>query len=272
MHDDCDAFVEISTDADQKKSFRIKMKKEDERNLDKREKILKTCGLNAAAISTAPSPKATAKKKILKGNKGKDSGTSSEEERWLDAIESGKLEEVDDELKKIKPKDPKLMTARQRAMFERKTDTEPNPGVEQLMSLPTGYKEKVMTAEAIQKAALKSLKRKQLADEKREKDKKKTMERLLKKQESKASKVISKGRLSKRQVPLVTYRLTFEGSSISLPPGENFPLSSTKERSPPKQILCGVKQCKNPKRYSCSKTGIPLCSLQCYKANLLLTR
>ena len=55
------------------------------------------------------------------------------------------------------------------------------------------------------------------------------MERLLKKQESKASKVISKGRLSKRQVPLVTYRLTIEGSSISLPPGENFPLSSAKE-------------------------------------------
>lgn len=65
------------------------------------------------------------------------------------------------------------MTARQRAMFERKTDTaEQNSStVEQLMSLPTGYKEKVMTAEAIQKAALKSQKRKQLADEKREKDK-----------------------------------------------------------------------------------------------------
>jgi len=272
IHDDSDAFVDISSDADRKKSFRIKMKKEDERSLDKREKVLKTCGLNAPTISTAPSPKAPTKKKIPKGNKGKDSGTSSEEERWLDAIESGKLEEVDDELKKIKPKDPKLMTARQRAMFERKTDTEPNPGVEQLMSLPTGYKEKVMTAEAIQKAALKSLKRKQLADEKREKDKKKTMERLLKKQESKASKIISKGRLSRRQVPLVTYRLTIEGSSISLPPGENFPLSPAKEKSAPKQIFCGVNQCKNPKRYSCSKTGIPLCSLKCYKANLLVTR
>lgn len=60
------------------------------------------------------------KKKVAGGrSKGKDSGTSSEEERWLDAIESGKLEEVDDELKKIKPKDPKLMTARQRAMYER---------------------------------------------------------------------------------------------------------------------------------------------------------
>jgi hypothetical protein len=37
------------------------------------------------------SPKTLSKRK--KG-KGKDSGTSSEEERWLDAIESGKLEEV----------------------------------------------------------------------------------------------------------------------------------------------------------------------------------
>ncbi|XP_032667526.1 INO80 complex subunit B-like isoform X2 [Odontomachus brunneus] len=271
MHDDSDNFADISADADRKKSFRIKVKKEDERsNIDKREKILKTCSLNTPTTSTAPSPKATTKKKIPKGNKGKDSGTSSEEERWLDAIESGKLEEVDDELKKIKPKDPKLMTARQRAMFERKTDTEPNQSVEQLMSLPTGYKEKVMTAEAIQKAALKSLKRKQLADEKREKDKKKTMERLLKKQESKASKVISKGRLSKRQVPLVTYRLTIEGSSISLPPGEDFPLRSAKEKSLPKQVFCGVNHCRKPKRYTCAKTGVPLCSLQCYKANLIL--
>lgn len=36
------------------------------------------------------SPKTLKRRK----GKGKDSGTSSEEERWLDAIESGKLEEV----------------------------------------------------------------------------------------------------------------------------------------------------------------------------------
>lgn len=59
---------------------------------EKREKVLKT--LSISTISTAPSPKATVKKKMPKSNKGKDSGTSSEEERWLDAIESGKLEEV----------------------------------------------------------------------------------------------------------------------------------------------------------------------------------
>ncbi|CAH2073704.1 unnamed protein product, partial [Iphiclides podalirius] len=104
--------------------------------------------------SSSTPPKASSKKK----KKGRDSGTSSEEERWLDAIKSGKLEEVDEELKKIKPKDPKMMTARQRAMYERGNDKETCPGGEILLALPSGYKEKVMTAEAIQKAALKSQK------------------------------------------------------------------------------------------------------------------
>ena len=54
---------------------------------------------NVAGSSTMVSPKSTLKKKVSKGSKGmkgggRDSGTSSEEERWLDAIESGKLEEV----------------------------------------------------------------------------------------------------------------------------------------------------------------------------------
>lgn len=49
------------------------------------------------------------------------------------------VHKVDDELKKIKPKDPKLMTARQRAMLERKTtDKELGSTGEQLLALPTG--------------------------------------------------------------------------------------------------------------------------------------
>ncbi|XP_012263492.2 INO80 complex subunit B [Athalia rosae] len=269
--EDVEELMEVSThELDRKKGIKVKAKKEAEKPfIEKmREKSNKPTTPGAAGPSSATSPKTAPKKKVTKGNKGKESGTSSEEERWLDAIESGKLEEVDDELKKIKPKDPKLMTARQRAMFERKTDAEPSSSVEQLMSLPSGYKEKVMTAEAIQKAALKSQKRKQLADEKREKDKKKTMERLLKKQESKASKILGKGKPNKRQVPLVSYRITVEGSSISLPPGEEFPLPSTRQEKPLSVILCGADGCENPKKYSCSKTGTPLCSLQCYKNNL----
>lgn len=41
--------------------------------------------------SSSTPPKASSSKKK---KKGRDSGTSSEEERWLDAIKSGKLEEV----------------------------------------------------------------------------------------------------------------------------------------------------------------------------------
>ncbi|XP_049937659.1 INO80 complex subunit B [Schistocerca serialis cubense] len=212
------------------------------------------------------SPKASKKKRV----KGKESGTSSEEERWLDAIESGKLEEVDDELKKIKPKDPKLMTARQRAMFERKTDKECGPESEQLLALPSGYKEKVMTAEAIEKAALKSKKRKQLANEKREKDKKKTMERLLKKQESKSGKATIKHRTERQQGPCETYYNGTLGVALAMPPGADFPIKPQKAPAVPVMKYCGVSGCKNIKKYSCSKTKVPLCSLECYKRNLEL--
>lgn len=41
--------------------------------------------------SSSTPPKISSKKKKTRG---RDSGTSSEEERWLDAIKSGKLEEV----------------------------------------------------------------------------------------------------------------------------------------------------------------------------------
>lgn len=55
------------------------------------------------------------------------------------------------------------------------------------------------------------------------------MERLLKKQESKTSKVVPKGKIfTKRQVPLISYKVTLAGNSISLPPGEEFPLSVSK--------------------------------------------
>lgn len=217
---------------------------------------------SSSASKTTPT---SAKSRKNKKGKGKDSETSSDEERWLDAIESGKLEEVDDELKKIK--DPKLMTARQRAMYERGNDKEPSPGGEVLMSLPTGYKEKVMTAEAIQKAQIKSQKRKQLADEKREKDKKKTMERLLKKQDAKTGKQ-TKFKFVKSLHPVISYRNTLEGGSIILPPSVDFPLIAQVEKDPPKPVLCGIPGCFNIKAYNCSKTNVPLCSFKCYKQNV----
>lgn len=214
---------------------------------------------------TVETPKSSGKKKKGKGNR--ESGASSDEERWLDAIQSGKLEEVDDELKKIKPKDPKLMTARQRAMLERKGDAVPDPAAEQLLSLPSGYREKVMTPEMIKKAALKSQKRKQLMDEKREKDMKRTMERILKKQDKQSTKQSVK-KLIKKSGLTVCYRNNQDGITITFPPGIEFPLQKQAEPHPPPFVKCAVEGCPNSKKYSCSKTNAPLCSLECYKVNL----
>ncbi|XP_056632961.1 INO80 complex subunit B [Diorhabda sublineata] len=200
-----------------------------------------------------------------KKRKKRDSA-SSDEERWLTAIESGKLEDVDDELKKIKPKDPALMTARQRAMYDRTGEGTSSMSTPMLMSLPTGYKEKVMTAEAIQKAAIKSLKRKQLADEKREKDKKKTMERLLKKQDSKAAKQ-SKPRVVKTSTPSIVYKQNIDITIMAFPEGFDFPLQTKTIAQIPDPVYCNM-GCGNIKKYSCSKTGVPLCSLKCYKSNI----
>lgn len=214
-------------------------------------------------VKTTTTP--IANKNTKKKRQRRDSGTSSEEERWLDAIESGKLEQVDDELKKIK--DPKLMTARQRAMYDRSMDNkEPSPGGEVLLALPSGYKEKVMTAEAIQKAQIKSQKRKQMADEKREKDKKKTMDRLLKKQDTKATKTNKKTSM-KAILPMISYSDSIDnGPLLRYPPNAEFPLQAQTSIEPPKPTLCAI--CNQVKRYNCSKTNIPLCSFKCYKINV----
>lgn len=126
-----------------------------------------------------------------------------------------------------------------------------------------------MTAEAIQKAAIKSQKRKQMADEKREKDKKKTMERLLKKQESKALKM-TKAKSSRNTEPFILYTQNIYGTSLQYPPDIEFPLRAAKIYEPPKPKLCAMR-CGNLKKYSCSKTGTPLCSIECYKKNISRT-
>lgn len=123
-----------------------------------------------------------------------------------------------------------------------------------------------MTAEAIQKAAIKSLKRKQLADEKREKDKKKTMERLLKKQDSKAAKQ-AKPKVVKSSIPAIIYKQNLENTLMLFPEGYDYPLQPKKIIDYPEKKYCII-CCDNLKKYSCSKTGAPLCSLECYDKNV----
>lgn len=89
-----------------------------------------------------------------------------------------------------------------------------------------GYREKILTPEMLQKKAIKSQKRKQQADEKRENDKKRTMERLLKKHESK-SKSNTKGRMARKDVNNIVYISKDDKVSLLFPEGINFPLKSS---------------------------------------------
>lgn len=139
-----------------------------------------------------------------------------------------------------------------------------------LLALPNfKYKEKEkqpLTAEDIEKSKEKAQKRKQLADEKREKDRKKTMERLLKKQDSKISKS-TKMRPAKLQLPVISYRNTADQITLSFPLTMEFPQAKP-PIDPPKPVVCGIAGCTNLKRYNCSKTNVPLCSLECFKKNV----
>lgn len=136
------------------------------------------------------------------------------------------------------------------------------------------FQEKVLTAEAIERAQVKSAKRKALADQKREKDRQKTMERLLKKQESKLSKV-SRTKQLRPGVPIITYKSTKDQCVVIFPADYDLQLGKkTAEgekpaaagEGEPKRKLCAI--CDTPKRYNCSKTNTPLCSFKCYQENI----
>ncbi|CAG7668624.1 unnamed protein product [Allacma fusca] len=215
----------------------------------------------------------------LKKKLAKASGLSSskeevlEEEKWLDALESGKLEELDEELRQMK--NPKLLTARQRAIMEKKDRDIYGFNVDdELLELGFLGKEKeklVITQEMIKLKAEKTEKRRQLAQEKKEIDKKKTMDRLLKKQQSKVLKGIVKPKGQKR---VTDYKITLackaDQTVISFPIGYPLPFEDRKPICVPVIVKCGVEGCTNPKKYCCSKTKVPLCSLKCYKKNISL--
>ena len=209
---------------------------------------------------------------VESSKKRKRKNSEDEEEKWLDAVESGNLHAVDDELKSIR--DPKSMTARQRAKFDRENNDEYNDEASH-MSLAYIKKPKMESEEDAKIKAMKSAKRKEIEAEKREQDRIKTMERLLNKKET-LSKTIKnlvnpeQKVQSQTQDPKITYIKNENSISLSFPPGMGIPIPTLKPIQPPDKIQCIIKNCKNVKKYNCSQTGQPLCSLACYKKNLLI--
>ncbi|KAG5672585.1 hypothetical protein PVAND_002701 [Polypedilum vanderplanki] len=292
-------FTVSDNDGKKVKSKKYKSKKQKKQDEEQQSNLDDSVESGANTSSAPITPKTSKDKKKKKSLQPDD--TSSDEERWLSAIEKGVLEQVDSELKNIKPKDPKLMTARQRAMYE-KTTTEFSPtsptskskkssfqstivdGVQAnvsssgqlLLALPNfkvkkGKEKLPLTAEDIEKSKEKAQKRKKLADEKREKDKKKTMERILKKQDSKMVKS-TKNKPNKFYHPVISYKNTVGGIFLSYPINYTNIVQPKMPIDPPKPVLCSISGCNNLKKYSCSKTNVPLCSLACYKKNVELVK
>ncbi|XP_032807818.1 INO80 complex subunit B [Petromyzon marinus] len=201
-----------------------------------------------------------------------ESGPEDEEEkRWLDALERGELDDNGELKKEV---DESLLTPRQRALLHR--DAAPT---QPLLELPMGYKEKEMTAEMLMKRAERARTRRLQAARKAEESRKQTIERLTKTGRAKSGGKAGGrvGALGRRwpMAPTVRYSSSAsEGTTVSFPPG--FPLPALLGPAPapppaPSQALdCGVPGCTNRKRYSCAKTGVPLCSLECYRKNLVL--
>ncbi|XP_035463714.2 INO80 complex subunit B isoform X2 [Scophthalmus maximus] len=186
---------------------------------------------------------------------------ADEEERWLDALEKGELDDNGELKKEI---DESLLTARQKALLH-KQQSQP------LLELPMGYKEKEMTVEMMQKREERAHKRRLQAAKKAEENKNQTIERLTKTSKAKIKSMRErKSRLS--QCLMVRYSDSVRGMAISFPAGVPAPAPAAPPRPPAAPSSCGVGGCTNRKIYSCSKTGVPLCSLECYKTNLLLVQ
>jgi len=183
-----------------------------------------------------------------------------EEDRWLEALEKGELDDSGG-LKKVKNKS--LMTARQKALHGDAKETG-----NYLMQLPM-YPERTEeeNEEFERKRKLRAKKRKQQMQQQIEETKTQTVEKLLTKTQkaSKKDKDLKQTSGEDKQ-PHIRYVDRVDGPiTLSFTHEMNFPMSSKKAKEPPNIVLCSVSGCCNPKKYSCSKTNFPVCSLQCYK-------
>ncbi|KAK9398483.1 INO80 complex subunit B [Crotalus adamanteus] len=182
-----------------------------------------------------------------------------EEQRWLDALERGELDDNGELKKEV---DESLLTARQKALLHKQQG-------QPLLELPMGYKAKELTEEMLVKREERARKRRLQAAKKAEENKNQTIERLTKTSKAKV-KTLRERKAKSAAVPTVSYHSAASGITISFPPGTSLPVLPSLPRVVPPPMPCGVIGCPNLKRYSCSRTGIPLCSLDCYKKNLLL--
>lgn len=191
-----------------------------------------------------------------------------DEEAWLDALEKGDLDDYG-ELKR--EKDPSLLTARQKALKER-TGTSVKPATSNTPKI------EMMSEEAQKKKAEKNKRRKLQAVRKAEESQKQTIERLIKQQGLRGNKDRQRKSVSANEnpnssqtvesssTPMIKYLSKGHTITISFPINVDCPLKPSVSSSPKPIRKCAI--CGKPKRYNCSRTHKPVCSMECYKSNI----
>ncbi|CAI9611307.1 unnamed protein product [Staurois parvus] len=194
---------------------------------------------------------------------GPPESEQDEENRWLDALERGELDVNGDLKREI---DETLLTARQKALLQ-KQQAPPIP-----LYPPPVYARPPpeLSQEMIVKREEKARKRRLQAAKKAEESKKQTIERLTKTSKSRGCQTQPReaGTPTALPCPTVRYQHSAHGITLSYPVGVPYPTPTEPRPALPAPQLCGVPGCTNLKRYSCSKTRVPLCSLECYRKNL----
>ncbi|XP_027285209.1 INO80 complex subunit B isoform X4 [Cricetulus griseus] len=196
-----------------------------------------------------------------------------EEQRWLDALEKGELDDNGDLKKEI---DERLLTARQRALLQ-KARSQPSP----ILPLPVagGCPAPALTEEMLLKREERARKRRLQAARRAEEHKNQTIERLTKTAAPSGRGGRGAARGERRggrtaapaPTPMVRYSSGAQGSTLSFPPGVPAPAAVAQRPAPSNPApRCSVPGCPHPRRYACSRTGQALCSLQCYRINLQL--
>jgi len=189
----------------------------------------------------------------------------NDETMWLEALESGQL---DDNGSIRRHQSTCHLTARQLALVQGQKDDELTVSSTAATTIIS------LNADQLKRRQLHAVKRRERAQLKTEKDKKETVERLLKKQDSKCK---THNKFSNRDSfqSKFVYVNNQSTISISFPAGLAFPLEQQNAVSLTASTvkkLCGVEGCSNARKYCCSVTGIPLCSLLCYQRNIAMTR
>lgn len=192
-----------------------------------------------------------------------------EEQRWLDALEKGELDDNGDLKKEI---NERLLTARQRALLQ-KARSQPSP----TLPLPVagGCPAPALTEEMLLKREERARKRRLQAARRAEEHKNQTIERLTKTAAPSgrggrgAARGERRGGRAAAPAPMVRYSSGAQGSTLSFPPGVPAPAALSQRPAPSgPPPRCSVPGCPHPRRYACSRTGQALCSLQCYRINL----